>query len=176
MSMTRLCFLALLAIALAACQRQPPQAPAPTTRPSGTADATAPRASPGREPRADEFDSSTLTRDTTPVDAKLVNVRLSSQGDTGTNTIGMPTSVFARTDTVYAEIQTSGTAGHYTLYAKWRAADGTALSDYGVEINEAGPKRTVISLSKPDGWSPGTSSIELAINGKIERTVSFKVQ
>ena len=122
------------------------------------------------------FPDATHERDTTPVDASVVGVRLSNQGDTEKQTLGMETGSFGPTDTVYAEVETSGTAGAYTLYAKWFAPDGTVLSDYGMSINEAGPTRTVISLSKPDGWEPGEGRIELAINGKVERTVPFQVR
>lgn len=115
-------------------------------------------------------------RDTTPVDASVVGVRLSNQGDAEEGTLGMETSSFGPQDTVYAEVETSGTAGAYTLYAKWTAPDGTVLSDYGMSINEAGPVRTIISLSKPDGWEPGEGRIEIAINGKVEQTVPFQVR
>lgn len=115
-------------------------------------------------------------RDTTPVDTKVTEVKLSNQGDTEKNTLGMPTSRFDAKDSVYAEILSEGTASEYTIYAKWIGADGTVLSDYGIKVNEAGPKRTVISLSKPDGWPQGQNRIELAINGAPQRTVTFEVQ
>lgn len=115
-------------------------------------------------------------RDTTPVDTKVAEVTLSSKGDTEKQTLGMPAATFGPKDTVYAEVQTSGTAAAYTLYAKWIASDGTVLADYGMRINEAGLKRTIISLSKPDGWPQGENKIELAVNGKLERTVTFMVR
>ncbi|WP_167285241.1 hypothetical protein [Marilutibacter alkalisoli] len=115
-------------------------------------------------------------RDTTPVDASVVGVRFSSSGDTENNTLGAPATTFKPTDTVYAEVETNGTAYEYTLYAKWMSPDGTVLADYGMRVGEAGPRRTVISLSKPDGWSEGAHSIELAINGKTERSVKFEVR
>jgi hypothetical protein len=34
----------------------------------------------------------------------------------------------------------------------------------------------VISLSKPDGWPAGRNKVELAINGQVQRTVTFDVQ
>lgn len=175
--MIRLCYLVLLAVALAACQRAPqtPESPAATASTPPPPAAPAP-AGPDPDASPNLPDMAQPKRDTTPVDARLVNVRLSKQGDTEQNTLGSPATAFAPTDTVYAEVETSGTAGAYTLYAKWLAPDGTVLSDYGMRINEAGPKRTVISLSKPDGWAPGQGTIEIAINGKIERAVPFQVQ
>jgi len=115
-------------------------------------------------------------RDTTPVDTKVVNVRLSDQGDTESQALGMPATRFHPQDTVYAEIETNGTSADYTIYAKWVAADGTVLSDYGMKVDQSGTVRTVISLSKPDGWSVGENRIELAINGRNQRAVAFNVQ
>jgi hypothetical protein len=42
-------------------------------------------------------------------------------------------------------------------------------------VNNPGTQRTVIRLSEPDGWPKGKNSIELAINGKTERTVTLEV-
>ncbi|WP_169447773.1 hypothetical protein [Luteimonas mephitis] len=115
-------------------------------------------------------------RDTTPVDTVIDAVTLSAEGDTEQNTLGPPKTHFGPKDSVYAEIRSNGTASAYTIYAKWTGADGEVLADYGIRVNEAGPKRTVISLSKPDGWPAGRNNIELAINGKTLRTVAFDVQ
>jgi hypothetical protein len=115
-------------------------------------------------------------RDATPVDTVIDAVILSADGDTEHNTLGAPTTRFGPTDSVYAEIRSNGTASSYTIYAKWTGANGEVLADYGIKVNEAGPNRTVISLSKPDGWPAGQNKIELAINGKTLRTVTFDVQ
>jgi hypothetical protein len=172
----RACLPFLLLLALCACKpSQDPAAPAaeaPATAPT----ATAPAPADAGRPDAPGFpDAAQPARDTTAVDADVVGVRLSNQGDTEKHTLGAPTTSFGSTDTVYAEVETNGTAGEYTLYAKWFAPDGTELADYGMRINEAGPKRTVISLSKPDGWASGQGKIEIAINGELEETVTFDV-
>lgn len=115
-------------------------------------------------------------RETTAVDAKVTSVRLSDQGDTEANTLIGSASRFGPKDTVYAEVETNGTANGYNIYAKWMAPDGSVLSDYGMRVNEPGMKRTVISMSKPDGWEKGTHSIEIAINGETQQTITFSVQ
>lgn len=169
-----------LALSLAACNQSPDELGADAQPVDGApaADTTVHDTPPPAADRFDapEFPDATHERDTTPVDATVVGVRLSNQGDTEEGTIGMETGSFGPTDTVYAEVETSGTAGAYTLYAKWIAPDGTVLSDYGMSITEAGPTRTVISLSKPDGWEPGEGRIEVAINGKQEKVVTFDVR
>lgn len=115
-------------------------------------------------------------RDVTPVDVEVTSVKLSNQGDTENHTLDIPTASFDPKDTVYAEIATNGTASEYTVYAKWVAADGAVLSDYGMRVNEPGLKRTVISLSKPDGWPTGDNRLEIAVNGEPQQVVVFKVQ
>ena len=167
----------LLLLAVCACkpaQDTPvPVADAPATPPG----VTAPAPADANRPEAPGLpDLAQPQRDTTPVDADVVGVRLSRQGDTENHTLGAPTTTFGPSDTVYVEVETGGTAGGYTLYAKWFAPDGTELADYGMRIAEAGPKRTVISLSKPDGWASGQGKVELAINGELEETVTFDVQ
>jgi hypothetical protein len=169
----------LTCLLLAACQRSPP-ADNQATPPKAAAaedqagEPAAPRVpheiSPGRP------DLALPARATTPVDTSITDVRLSDQGSAEDNRIGPPKSTFGPRDTVYAEVESQGTATSYTIYAKWIAADGTMLSDYGIKVNQAGTNRTVISLSKPDGWQPGENRIELAINGKAERTVTFVVR
>lgn len=168
------------ALVLTACQRpaEPektaaPEKPRSAAAASGPADAVDGAV---RDPALAGPEAAMPERDTTPVDTRIVQVQLSNSGNTETNTFGMPTARFTPTDSVYAEVQTQGTATSYTLYAKWIGADDSVLAEYGMKVQEAGPKRTVISLSKPDGWPAGTNRIELSINGKLEKTATFDVR
>lgn len=172
--------LALIASLLAGCQ---PQQSDETPAPEPVAEQPAVPGPVPAAPRASEQEDSLPSampglpeRDTTPVDAAIDGVTLSNEGDAEEGMLGSPKTRFAPTDSVYAEIKSNGTAGEYTIYAKWVDAEGNVLADYGVKIDEAGPKRTIISLSKPDGWAVGQNRIELAINGAAQRTVTFEVQ
>lgn len=168
----------LIAALLLGCQPPQPDNTADKPEPSAPTQPQETRKAPAAdiEARTPDLAAETPARDTTPVDTTVDAVKLSTEGDTEQNTLGPPTTTFGPQDSVYAEIQSNGTASAYTIYAKWIGADGNVLADYGIRINEAGPKRTVISLSKPDGWPPGENRIELAINGTMQRTVSFNVQ
>ena len=167
------------ALALTACKPAPqePDSTAPT--PEGTtATAVASPDDTGSGP--DTGESGALSaiedvRDATPVKASIVDVQLSNKGNTENSIIGASTTNFAPTDVVYAEVLSEGSADSYTLYAKWIASDGTVLADYGTAIKKKGTQRTVISLSKPDGWPAGENKIELAINSNPARTVVFRV-
>lgn len=168
----------LIAALLLGCQPSQPESAADTSESSTPTPAqeTRPAPAPGMEERMPDLAAEMPARDTTPVDTTIDAVTLSAEGDTEENTLGAPSSTFGPRDSVYAEIRSNGTASEYTIYAKWIGADGNVLADYGIRVNEAGPKRTVISLSKPDGWPQGENRIELAINGKVLRTETFRVQ
>jgi hypothetical protein len=172
-------------IALAACVLLGCQPSQPTTqaaaKPGGSTQPSLPPEPPSPDARIgpsppNGVETGAPARDTTPVEASVRDVTLSNHGDTEKNTLGIPVSRFGPNDSVYAEIRSEGTASEYTIYAKWIGADGVTLADYGIKLNIAGPSRTVISLSKPDGWPLGKNKIELAINGKAQRTVTFDVQ
>ena len=169
----------LLATALAACQPTQESDREAATEEASVPEQAEPAPTAARDPLRPDLpglpDAGLAERDTTPVDVDVVGVRLSNRGDAEENSIGGQVATFQPNDTVYAEIETSGTAPGYTIYAKWLAPDGTVLSDYGMRVNEAGPKRTVISLSKPDGWARGQGKIEIAINGELEETATFDV-
>jgi hypothetical protein len=171
--------LLLLAVLLVSCRQ--PQAPDKEVSENGAPPAARGNAEDGvdegkkaRKPGQPDFELN--ARDATATDASIVQVRLSNQGNPERNLIGAETSKFLPTDTVYASVETSAKQGGYTLYAKWIANDGSVLSEYGTRVAEAGAQRTVVSLSKPDGWASGDYRIELAINSQRGREVGFKVQ
>lgn len=171
--------LLLLAVLLASCRQ--PQAPDKAASENG-AQPAAPASTEGRvdgatkarKPGQPDFELN--ARDATATDATIVQVRLSNQGNPERNLIGAETRQFLPNETVYASVETTARQGGYTLYAKWIANDGSILSEYGTRVAEAGAQRTVISLSKPDGWASGDYRIELAINSQGGREVSFAVQ
>lgn len=168
-----------IALAVTAC-KPAPQEPASAAPTLDGETATAVASPDDTEAGPDTGESGALSairnvRDATPVKASIVDVHLSNKGNTENSIIGASTTNFAPTDVVYAEVLSEGSADSYTLYAKWIASDGTVLADYGTSIKERGMQRTVISLSKPDGWPTGENKIELAINGNPARTVVFRV-
>jgi hypothetical protein len=145
-----------------------PAAPTDDAAETSEADALAARAAPP------EFDPRVVT-DTTPVDTQVVDVQLADGGDNERLT-GRRTTTFDRTDPVFMAIRTQGTAAKYTLSAKWLDPAGGTLAEYGQDVRQPGPAETLMSLSRPDGWTPGAYRVELAINGRAARTVEFTVR
>lgn len=172
----KIVLLAMAAVLAGACQRDAAPEPAadPAQAPAQTAD-PATQAPPGAMQPELPAEPAAPQRNTAVVDARIENVVLSDQGDPDAGTIGAPKARFEPTDTVYAAVETDGTANEYTLYAKWTDANGEVLSDYGMTVDGVGKQRKVLSLSKPDGWAEGRYGIELVINDGNRRTVNFDV-
>jgi hypothetical protein len=175
----RILVIAAISALVVACQpASPPADPAAGQAPVADPVAPAPAAAEDADRPHDVGDPAEVSRrDTTPVDTRVAGVRFSDSGDTESHLLGVPVDTFpSRIQTIYAEVETIGTAGEYTLYAKWLDPQGNALSDYGMRLSSAGPVRTVISLGKPDGWAPGTYRVEVAVNSQAPHIASFQVR
>jgi hypothetical protein len=160
MRMTPWCLVALC-LALGACSGN-----------DETAQPAPPPAAMEPEPAAAPVDTApAVVDDTSWVDAHVSGTRFSAEA----RGKALDAALFAPDAVVYLAIGTEGTAAGYTLSAKWIAPDGQLLTEYGQRVEGAGPKVTHFSLSRPDGWTTGRYSVELAINGRTEQTVNFDV-
>jgi hypothetical protein len=88
------------------------------------------------------------------------------------------TEMFAKGDTIYASIDTTGT-GTAQIVAKWSYMknDKTVpVKEDTATINATGPATTEFHISKPDGWPAGDYQVEIVLDGKTAGAKSFKVQ
>ena len=162
--------LALIA-ALAACTRDndtattqtPPASPAPSTAP-----ATTPPATPAPAPASTPLG--------TPA-ASAVSVTALDLGNAvgADNRVGTPMATFARTDTIYAAVSTSGAAPSSTIAAKWTYQDGQVVGEESKTVAPTGTDVTTFSVSKPDGWPAGKYKVEITIDGQPAATREFDV-
>lgn len=85
---------------------------------------------------------------------------------------------FARNDTIYASVNTTGT-GNTTLKAKWtfRANDqDVPVREDSQAINPTGPATSEFHVSKPDGWPAGAYKVEISTSGGSSATRTFTVK
>jgi hypothetical protein len=78
------------------------------------------------------------------------------------------TDAFARTDTMYASVDTTGN-GSAKLDAKWTYRKGdkvTLVKEDSMTINATGPATNEFHVSKPDGWPAGDYEVEVTLDGK----------
>jgi len=89
-----------------------------------------------------------------------------------------PTATFAKGDTIYASVDTTG-SGTATLKATWTYKKGgqwTPVADDQIQtITPTGPATTEFHISKPGGWPAGEYQVELFLDGKPIGTKTFTV-
>ena len=143
-------------IALVACGKKEPPAPPPAPAP-----APMPAPVPARAP-ADVTVSSVSLGKAVGADKKVTAA----------------TDTFAKGDTIYASVDTTG-SGSATLAARWTyTKDGKTVpvKDDTATISATGPATSEFHISKPDGWPLGTYQVDITVDGKPAGTKSFKVQ
>ncbi len=150
---------ALLALApLAACHKEEPPPPAPAPAPTPAA-APAPAA---------------------PAAAPLTVVSLSIGKSVGADKkVPAEADTFAKGDTFYASVGTTGAATTANLTAKWSFV-GKSGADKPVKedtqaISPTGDAWTEFHASKPDGWPAGDYKVEILLDGKSVATKAFRV-
>lgn len=147
----------LAAFALVACGKKE-QAPAPVVAP---APAPAPVEAP---PPA-------------PAPVAFAGLNIGEKVDEATKAVTREKKVFAKTDTIYAGVATTGTAASATLSARWTyGADNQLVDESSQTIAPTGPATTTFHIAKPDGWPTGSYKVDISLNGQPVATESFEVE
>jgi hypothetical protein len=151
----RLLALALVAVGLVACKKDPPPTPAPKTTTQAPAPAPAPA------PAAVSVSSATLGS-AVGSDKKVTQAKDS----------------FAKSDTIYVAVDTAG-SGTADLKARWtytHQGKSVPVKEDTQTIQATGPSTTEFHVSKPDGWPPGDYQVEVLLNDQVAQTKKFRVQ
>ena len=150
---TRYLALALMAVGLAACKKETPPAPAPAPPPPAS---TAPA------PAAAVTVSSATLGKSVGADKRVANA----------------TDAFAKGDTIYVSIATSG-SGTATIKSRWTFTSGgktVPVKEDTQTIQATGPSVTEFHVSKPDGWPAGDYQVEILVNDQSVQTKKFSVK
>ena len=92
------------------------------------------------------------------------------------NKITDKTDTFAPTDTIYASVHTSGTAQNGEVIGRWTGADGAVVSEKTNRVTTNGDAYTAFHLVRPAGFSKGTYTLHLIIDGKEVRTKDVTIK
>ena len=85
------------------------------------------------------------------------------------------TESFKQTDTVYAVVNTAGTATGATLMSRWTFEDGQVVDEFTQSISPTGDAVTEFHISKPGGLPKGKYKVEVFLNGKSIESEEFTV-
>lgn len=89
-----------------------------------------------------------------------------------------PTASFAKTDTIYAAVETDGT-GTAALKARWTYHKGgkvATVNENSQTVVASGPAVTEFHISKSDGWPAGDYQVEVFLNDAPAGAQKFAVQ
>ena len=92
--------------------------------------------------------------------------------------VAAATDTFAKGDTIYAVVETTG-AGTATLKAAWTYHKGgktAPVSESSQTISPSGLAASEFHVSKPDGWPTGDYQVGISINDKPAGTKNFTVK
>lgn len=93
------------------------------------------------------------------------------------NAISDATTSFARNDTIYAAVATTGSVeGNSKLAAKWTYQTGDVVKEDSVDLALTGPANTNFSISNPKAWPVGNYKVEVSLNGAVVQTKDFEVK
>lgn len=144
------------AIAITGCKK-----PAPAPAPAPPAALPAPTMAPTPVPAV--------------VGVRVTGIDLGSgigadQRVTATKTVFMPT------ETIYAVVNTSGSASSTALSAKWTFQDGQTVNESAQTIAPTGAAATAFQVNKPDGWPVGKYKVEIMMDGMSAGSREFEVK
>ena len=109
------------------------------------------------------------------VEAGNINVGKSIDAD---KKIAAPVDIFAKGDTIYVTVDTTGT-GSATLKANWTYMKGgqkAVVKEDSQTITVSGPATTEFHISEPKGWPAGEYQVEILLEDKPVGTKTFTVK
>jgi len=86
------------------------------------------------------------------------------------------TNTFAKSDTIYASILTTGAADAGALSAKWLFPDGSVIEQKADSGNTGRSGRAVFFIAKPGGLPAGKYTFQAVVNGRDVRSEEITVQ
>ncbi len=106
---------------------------------------------------------------------KLLEVNLGTAVDSD-NLVVNPKMQFGSKDKIYASVLSSGKHQGLTIKAKWTAPDGSLVAETEQALVPTNGTVSTFSISHDQPWPVGTYSLDIMLNGLVQRTVSFEVK
>ena len=113
-----------------------------------------------------------------PAPVALADIVLGNAMDPTTKAVSSTSTsgTFARTDTIYAAVNTTGAASSAVIVARWTFGEGQLVDESSQTIAPTGPATTTFHIAKPDGWPVGKYKIDVTLDGKPAGSKDFEVQ
>ena len=83
---------------------------------------------------------------------------------------------FARTDTIYASVHTSGLARQGEIVGRWVFPDSSVVEQQAEGVTTEGDGYLAFFIARPDGLAPGKYEFEVVVNGREVRSKEVTVK
>jgi hypothetical protein len=82
--------------------------------------------------------------------------------------VASPTSSFSPRDTIFASVETSGSAPNATINARWTYEGQQIVKEDTRTIAPSGTENTEFHISKPSGWPKGKYQFTVSLGGSTQ--------
>ena len=106
---------------------------------------------------------------------KLLEVNLGTAVDAD-NLVVNPKIRFGSKDKIYASVLSSGKHQGLTIKAKWTAPDGSLVAETEQALVPTNGTVSTFSISNAEAWPVGAYTLDISLNGLIQKTATFEVK
>jgi len=106
---------------------------------------------------------------------KLLEVNLGTSLDSD-NLVTKPKTLFGTKDKIYASVLSNGQHQGLNIKAKWTAPDGSLVAETEQALVPVKGTVSTFSISNEQPWPVGAYTLDISLNGLVQRTVSFEVK
>ena len=106
---------------------------------------------------------------------KLLEVNVGTSLDAD-NLVATPKTQFGTRDKIYASVLSGGRHQGLSIKARWTAPDGTLIAETEQALVPTNGTVSTFSISHDQPWPVGTYTLDVMLNGLVQRTVSFEVK
>ncbi len=106
---------------------------------------------------------------------KLLEVNLGTAVDAD-NLVVNPKTQFGPKDKIYASVLSSGKHQGLNIQAKWTAPDGTLVAETEQALVPTAGTVSTFSISHDQPWPVGAYTLDISLNGLVQRTVNFEIK
>ncbi len=164
----------MLVITLSACKPESSE-----NKPAPTAAKVAVKAEPMQEKKEGLF-GGIFSSEPAPAklelgEFKLLEVNLGTSLDSD-NLVTKPKTVFGTKDKIYASVLSNGKHQGLTIKARWTAPDGSLVAETEQALVPVKGTVSTFSVGNSQPWPIGAYTLDISLNGQVQRTVSFEVK
>ncbi len=106
---------------------------------------------------------------------KLLEVNLGTSLDSD-NLVIKPRTQFGIQDKIYASVLSNGQHQGLRIKARWTAPDGSLVAETEQALVPVKGTVSTFSISNAQAWPVGAYTLDVSLNGLVQRTVSFEVK